>query len=110
MTELVRFQDNQKGRWANIRMDNGDPCWISVAQTGVLIKKSKVGLFGAKVYEESDALTIGNIISALNDSYRDNLAPQDIGNPVLRSYVNAVLHCSDLAEVRQVLDTAHTSE
>jgi len=57
MTELTRFMDhNWKGRWANIRMDMGDPCWVGIAQTGILVKKSKVGWFGAILYEEKKYL------------------------------------------------------
>ncbi len=55
MPELIRFlDDDRKGRWTNIRMDNGDPCWISIAQTGILVKKSELGLFGAMLYEEKN--------------------------------------------------------
>ncbi len=29
MPELIRsLDDNRKGRWANVRIDNGDSCWI----------------------------------------------------------------------------------
>ena len=52
MTEIHSFKDNNSTCYANIRMDNGDPCYVSVAQTGVLVKKSKIGMFGAKLYEK----------------------------------------------------------
>jgi hypothetical protein len=48
VTSLHSYKDSRIGCYANVRMDNGDPCFISVAQTGVLVKKSRVGLFGAK--------------------------------------------------------------
>jgi hypothetical protein len=35
-------------------MDNGDPCWISIANTGVLVKKSKLGLLGEKLYSSEE--------------------------------------------------------
>jgi hypothetical protein len=51
MTEFVRFLDaDKKPRWANIRMDYRAPCWVGIAQTGVLVKKSKIGMFATKLY------------------------------------------------------------
>ena len=40
-------------------MNNNDPCWIGIALTGVLVKKSKIGVFGAKLYEEKDIFEAG---------------------------------------------------
>jgi hypothetical protein len=107
MTELIRFlDDDRKGRWANIRMDNGDPCWISIAQTGIFVKKSKIGLFGAKLYEEKNIYKAAKTAQALSKQYPDDLTPDGMWNPVLKSIVNAILHCSNLAEVTIVLNEA----
>ncbi|MCL5423235.1 MAG: hypothetical protein M1461_12315, partial [Nitrospirae bacterium] len=55
MSKLIGFlDDTTKGHWAHIRMDNGDPCWIIISRTGVSVKKSRVGLFGSKLYEEKN--------------------------------------------------------
>lgn len=79
MTELIRFlDDDHKGRWANIRMDNGDPCWIGIAQTGILVKKSKMGLFGAKLYEEKNIYKAAKTAQALSEQYLDNLTPDEM--------------------------------
>ena len=108
MTELVRFlDDDRKGRWANIRMDNGDPCWIGIAQTGILVKKSKIGLFGAKLYEEKDIYKAAKTAQILSEKYQDDLTPNEMCNPVIKSIVNAILHCSSLAEVTIVLNEAY---
>ena len=107
MTELIRFlDDDHKGRWANIRMDNGDPCWISIAQTGILVKKSKIGLYGAKLYEEKNINKAAKTAQVLSEQYLDDLTPDEMWNPVLKSIVNSVLHCSNLAEVTIVLNEA----
>ncbi len=52
MTKLHSYKDSGSGCFANIRMDNGDPCFISVAQTGVRVRKSRLGFFGAKLYDK----------------------------------------------------------
>ena len=109
MPSLLRFMDDdRRGRWANIVMDDGDRCWIGIAQTGVLVKKSRVGLFGAKLYEEKNIYQAARTAQALASLYPDELTPSGMSNPVLTAFVNAVLHCQDLAEVTRVLNEAPT--
>ena len=108
MTTLDRFMDHdRKGRWASIRMGNGDPCWIGIAQTGVLVKKSRIGISGAKLYEERNVYDAARTAQALLEMYADDLTPAEMGNPVLKAFVNAILHCRDLAEVTRVLNEVH---
>ena len=107
MTTLTRFMDHdRRGRWANLIMDNGDPCWIGIAQTGVLVKKSRVGILGAKLYDQKNLYEAAKTARALASLYPDNLTPAEMLNPVLVAFVNAVLHCRDLAEVARVLNEA----
>ena len=106
MTELHSYKDSGAGCFANIRMDNGDPCFISVAQTGVLVKKSKLGWLGAKLYDEKLVYNAAKTAQALAEIYPEKLTPEDITNPVLDAFTNAVLHCSTLAEATIVINKA----
>lgn len=106
MGTLHSFKDNRTYCFANIRMNNGDPCFISVAQTGVIVKKSKLGLFGAKLYDERNIYVCANTAKALAYLFNKNLTPGEITNPVLRSFANAALHCSTLCELTRVLNEA----
>lgn len=107
MAKLTRFMDHdRRGRWANLVMDNGDPCWIGIAQTGVLVKKSRVGLFGAKLYEQKNLYEAAKTAQALDSLYPQKLTPPEMWNPVLVAFANAVLHCRDLGEVTRVLNEA----
>ncbi len=106
MTSLHSYKDSRIGCYANVRMDNGDPCFISVAQTGVLVKKSRVGLFGAKFYHQRRIYDAAMTAKALAYLYPERLTPPDVTNPVLNSFTNAVLHCSTLAEATRVLNEA----
>ena len=85
-------------------MDNGAPCWIGIAQTGVLVKKSKIGLFGTKLYEEKDLLWAAKAAMALHEVFSDDLTPAEMRNPVLTAFTNAVLHCSSIEDVKRVLN------
>ena len=107
MTKLIRFMDDgRKGQWAGIRMDNGDPCWVGIAQTGILVKKSRVGLFGAELYAEKNMYKSAKTALALSEQYPEDLTPGGMRSPVLQSIVNAILHCSNLLEVTRVLNEA----
>jgi hypothetical protein len=109
MTILKDFVDEaNKGCFANVRMDNDDPCWISVAtevgvKTEVLVKKSKLGLFGTKLYSSDQP---GKTVTALWKLYPESLTPPEMKSPVLKAFTNAVLNCSDLDEVKKVLNEA----
>ena len=104
-TELLRFMDDdQRGRWANIRMTNGDPCWIGIAQSGILVKKSRIGLFGAKIYDEKDLPKAAAMAQFLEELFDEDLTPPEMWNPVLVAFVNAVLRCDDLASAAVILN------
>jgi hypothetical protein len=107
MTRLIRFlDDDNNNHRASIRMDNGTPCWIRIDHTGILVKKSKIGLFGARLYQGKNIDKATEIARILKKQYCDDLTPDDMRNPVLKSIVNAVLHCSDLAQVARILNEA----
>ena len=103
MTKLHNFKDGANGCFANVRMDNDDPCFISVAQSGVLVKKSKLGILGAKLYEESNVYTAAKNAERLHAKYPDR-TPTDMTNPVLKAFTNTALNCSSLAELTNVLN------
>lgn len=41
MAELKAYKDTSGQCWATLRMENNDPVWIGVAQTGVTVKNLK---------------------------------------------------------------------
>ena len=107
MTKLSLYYDDLDGRvkgcWSNIRMDNDDPCWIGIANTGVSIKKSKIGIFGRKIYEKGPLINQYVIAEKLNEEFPKDLTPNDIVHPILKAFTNAALHCSSLEELEEKL-------
>ncbi|MEJ2581369.1 MAG: hypothetical protein P8127_07005 [Acidobacteriota bacterium] len=87
-------------------MDNGDPVFIRIAQTGVVVKKSISGLMGPKLYKSQTANEAATTADALAQLFPKPVTPPWITDPVLRSFINATLHCSSAAEVLDVLNTA----
>jgi hypothetical protein len=111
MPELLNFKDDERsGCYAHIKMDNGDPCYISIAQTGILVKKSRLGLFGAKLYEEKNVYRAEWVAKALSEIYPEDLTPHEMKNTILKSITNAVLHCNTLVEVTRVLNKEYKKD
>jgi hypothetical protein len=106
MTRLHSFKDNKGSCYANVRMDNGDPVFISVAQTGVLVKKSKLGIFGPKLYESRTVYDAAMTAQALDALFPDYVSMEGMTNAALRAFTNAALHCSTIVEVTRVMNTA----
>ena len=95
--------------WANIRMPNGDPVWISVAYTGVKVKKSRIGLLGKVLYEggRKNPEHFLKTMTNLQKQFPNNLIPLecDISSSVLKTFVNACLHCSSISELEDTLNS-----
>ena len=89
-------------------MDDGDPCWLSVSQAGVLVKKSKLGIMGAILYDEKNIHKAATNAQKLAEAYTGE-APEDMTNLVLKAFTNTIMECSTLAEVTRILnEKAHT--
>ena len=106
MSGIYSFRDKGLECYANVRMDNGDPVFIRVAQTGVVVKKSISGLMGLKLYRSQTMYEAAKTAKALAQLFPKYATPPWIINPVLRSFINAALHCSSAAEVIDVFNNA----
>jgi hypothetical protein len=109
MPTLLYFADpsnRRSGIGATIRLDNGDPCWLSIAQRGVLVKKSRYGLFGAVLYSEKNLYKAAEAAIALNFLFPDNQLPEGFTDPTLISFANAIWHCATCVEVSITINEA----
>jgi len=105
VSKLTDFSDGTMGCWCVIRMDNNTPVWVGVAQSGIMVKKSRIGLFGPKLFNKpiyESSMTA----KALHFLYPHDKTQDEIKNPALKSFANAILHCSTVAEVTCVLNEA----
>jgi hypothetical protein len=70
MAKIVKFVDGKFSCWSRIDLDNGDPIWISVSHTGVMVKKSKWGILGENIYKANASeanLTAGDLLTVYWD-------------------------------------------
>ena len=107
MSRLDDFVDNpRKACWSRVILDSGEPIWISIAQTGVLIKRSKLGLFGATLFRESEILKCADVGDALHREFDDCTVPDGMTNPALRVFTQAALNSKSTLELCGKLDKA----
>ena len=110
MTRLVRFSDDViKGKWARIIMDDGSPCFIAIGPRSIVMKKSKTGIIGPRVFEVRHLKVVEQITSKLKHQFPQDLTPAGMTNVFLRPVVNAVLHCETLQEAINVLGSTENT-
>jgi hypothetical protein len=107
------FSNEKFGCGATIKLDNGDNCMISVAQSGVLVRTYGSGFWdkilgsflGAVLYREKNVYRAAKTAAALHSSIPQAKSLQ-FNNPVLTAFAQAVWHCSSAAEVAVKLNEA----
>lgn len=106
LTKLRQFKDDKSGCWASVILASGEPCWISVARTSIVVKRSLLGLFGAQLYKEKDTHKNAMTAKALAYILPARRVPPGLSNPILSSFTNAALHCVNSAELCRLLNEA----
>jgi len=107
VTQLTLFSDDViKGKWARIMMANGEPCFIAIGPRSIVIKKSKTGIIGPRIFEVRCLALVEKIALSLSTKFPQSKTPSGMKNPLLRPIVNAVLHCQNLQQAVDLLRNA----
>ena len=115
MGKIMGYLDSKISCWSRVELSNGDPIFISVAQAGVLVKKSKLGIMGAKLYNETNvykaAMTAKSLHAQITlsddpSATQGYALPSDMTNPVLRAFTQAALNSKSAAELSVRLNEA----
>ena len=94
------------GCGATVRFSNGDSCTVSIAKTSISVKKSRSGFLGAVLYREENTYKNAQTAMALAYLFQERRFPDGVHSPILRSFLNAILHCSSVADVSVSLNQA----
>ena len=106
-SKILFFGDSPKrGCGATVLLKSGEPCLLSIAQSGILVKKSRHGFFGAELYNEKNVYINARRTGALAYLFPDKRFPDGVSSPNLRAFFNAILHCRNANEVCTVLNRA----
>jgi hypothetical protein len=107
MSELVRFNDTgSTGIWSNLVLTNRAPVWIGFAKSGILVKASRMGILGKKIYEKPTSESVRTAIG-LSKRFEQRLTPDDMRHPLLVEFSNAVLHCDTKDDVKGLLNETY---
>lgn len=104
MGTLIRFMDGKNGCWSRVDLTSGDPIWIGVAQTGVMVKISRLGILGAKLYNENNRDRIANTVQALDQEFSQYTTPMGMTSHVLRAFTQAALDCNTAPDLSNRLN------
>lgn len=115
MPKLLRSSETV-GCGATIELDNNEVVYVSLAQTGVLVRlwdmrggfiKSTISnFFGPILYNEKNVYKNAQTAQALNIMFPQQIPALSFKNPVLAVFSNAIWHCSSAAEVCATLNEA----
>jgi hypothetical protein len=110
MPELI-YSSEKLGCGATIKLDSGEVCVISVAQSGVLIRSYRHGSlfgswFGPILYNEKAVYKAAKTAMLLSARYSQKTPLPAFKNPVLSAFANAVWHCSSAGEAAVVINQA----
>jgi len=115
MPKLLRSSETA-GCGATIELENGEVVYVSIAQTGVLVRRWDMNggliksllnnFFGAKLYNERSVHKNAQTARALSLMYPEQASPLRFKNPALAAFSNAIWHCASAAEVCAVLNEA----
>ncbi len=98
MSKLIRFKDTDAQRWSRVDLLSGDPIYISIAQSGVLIKKSNLGIMGTVLYKESVFDNITKLGIHLQSSINEFNTPKDMRNLPLKVFTQIALESNTIEE------------
>src|SRR6516162_4631834 len=103
MPKLLRSSETA-GCGGTIELDNGEVVYVSIAQTGVLVRRWDMhggliklllsSVFGPKLYVEGNVYKIAQTTRALSLIYPEHASMLYFKNPVLAAFSNAIWHCA----------------
>jgi len=100
--KIVRVSDGRFTRYAVLETPIGDPIWISIARTGIVVKQSKTGLFGKKIFQGTPDQSAEKT-QQLYEAFGNVQIPNVVNNLALRIWIQAAICMRDSTEFVQVL-------
>ena len=105
--------DEKHGCNSTIKLDNGEHCLVSVAQSGVIVRSHRTdsflkaafgSFFGPILFEEKSPYEAAKLAMLLDIEYADITCLPEFKNPVLCAFVKAIWSCASAEQVCVVLN------
>ena len=81
-----------KACWSSVLLDSGEPIWISIAQNGIMVKQSRLGILGTKLFHETNMSRCVDVADALHRMIDSYTTPDGLQNPVFRVFTQTALN------------------
>jgi hypothetical protein len=104
LSKLLRYEDNQKQCWSRVDLSNGDPIWISIARTGIVVKRSRLGLMGTILLKESNTRILYRIYEAISKQVLEYKTPSNMTQPFLKVLTQAALDADSASQLKILLN------
>ena len=93
MSSMIDYVDIPgKACWSSVLLDSGEPIWISIAQNGIMVKQSRLGILGTKLFHETNMSRCVDVADALHRMIDFYTTPDGLQNPVLRVFTQTALN------------------
>ncbi|MBU1053877.1 MAG: hypothetical protein KKC46_08610 [Proteobacteria bacterium] len=102
MGKLIKFLDDAKACLARVALNRREYVFISIAQVGVLVKRSRFGIFGPKLYEETNISSCMKMSKTLDKNLLSHKSlsylPKSMNDPVLKSFTRLAIESNSRVE------------
>lgn len=88
--------------WSRVKYPKGDPVFIGIAQSGLLVAQSRRGILGEPLFE-CDAFLCASMAQELHEVYNEYPLPEHMTSPVLRAFTQFALDGESVDEFVDVL-------
>lgn len=105
MPTVVRFGDSKLECWSRVNFENGDPIYISIARSGIIVKRSRMGLFGPLLYSEKNIYNISETAQYLDMLITKYTTPDNMTNPILKAFTQTALDSLSIAKFTITMNT-----
>ena len=105
MAKLISYRDGQGSPYAKVRLDDTTPLFIYVSHRRASLRRSRFGLFGKTLYEESPP-NFAAAVEKANAWIREYTIPDDIKRPLFRALVQIAMQSGSEQQLTANLEAA----
>jgi len=103
MARVDRYKDTKTQCWSRVVLDSGEPIYIGIARSSVIVKKINLGIFGAKMYDQSPYIA-AKTATILDEHITKYEIPSDMTDIVLMAFTQTALESKSADELKGKLE------
>lgn len=100
---LNHFKDSATQCYANVTLADGAPVFVSVADSGVRIKRSKFGILGEKLFDRDFEFSSDKALRIIGHFGAVDWLPVEMTNTALRAFTQLAMGAPNIEKLRDAL-------